>query len=414
MAPKLDLVDRLRKLLAQAGLGDSQIQNGVGLTPDGQRKAARILGIEVDELPLLMASLVQRIRDEAKRYDVMIEDLETDGVGRRYSVEPDALGNATVRDAQLGREVFLSGQRASALMNRLKGATDAQKQSILAHYAPLMEAPLPRVKRAMTANQEDPEQERPHWEAKDETGFYGRQGAGCIIVAQRTGRVLLSHRSGSVEEPHTWGNWGGAVDEGVDPLTHCMHEVYQECGYEGNVVAQVPLYVFRKGSFRYSNFMFVVPDEFTPDLNWESQGYRWCEYGHWPSPLHFGLAALFNDPDSARKIKAVCSAAVDPGVHESLDEEDEHVEVGDDEIEPAILDEEEDFEEEIRQSTGSYNFPWNAGGRHGTATARYRTVRGEMKVEVFSVRDDTGEEIDAAGRIASIIHQQAIDFIGHE
>jgi 8-oxo-dGTP pyrophosphatase MutT (NUDIX family) len=272
----------------------------------------------------------------------------------------------------------------------------------------------------MTADQEDKAVERPHWQAHQETGFYGRQGAGCIIVAQRTGRVLLSHRSGSVEEPHTWGNWGGAVDEGVDPQEHAEREVYQECGYQGKVLAIVPLYQFQKGSFRYSNFMIVVPDEFTPDLNWESQGFRWCRYGEWPTPLHFGLVALFNDGQSASLIKRVCSAALDPSVHESLDEEEEehdherHFQETDDHIEPAILDEEADFEQELAQTGGSYNLPWEIGGKRGTATARYTMRNGEFQVTLLSVRDETGKEMKPNDKLGDAIQKAAIKFIGNE
>lgn len=414
-SPNRDLVDRLRHYLATKGLDDAQVENGAGLSPAGLRGAATVLGVAPHDMGLLMQALVQRIRDERKRYDVMVEDYLSDGAGRpRFTTEPDALGNVTVRDAETGKSVFLSGTKATALANRLKGSSPEQQQAILATFATTMEAEDKFRPRAMTSDDEDEEHERPHAVALRQTGFWGKQGAGCIVIARRTGRVLLAHRSDQVLEPHTWGNWGGAVDEGVTPEDHALQELYEETGYHGRVLARVPLFVFEKGSFRYSNFMFVVPDEFKPHLNWESQGYRWCEFGQWPSPLHYGLAALFNDPASVTKIKAVCSAAIDPAVHESLDEEDEHLDPEDHEIEPAILDEEEDFDAEIAQTGGLYNFPWATGGRHGTGTARYSVKNGETHVIVVSTRDDQGQEIDTAGRIATAIEQQAIDFIGHE
>ncbi len=142
-----------------------------------------------------------------------------------------------------------------------------------------------------------------HWDAHRETGFYGKQGSGSVFLARDTGRLLLAHRSKDVEQPHTWGNWGGAVDEGYSTEQNARKEIEQECGYIGPYDL-IPLLLFQKNSFRYQNYLAVIPHEFTPALNWESQGYRWCEFGKWPSPLHFGLVSLFNDPKSVEIIRA--------------------------------------------------------------------------------------------------------------
>jgi hypothetical protein len=44
--------------------------------------------------------------------------------------------------------------------------------------------------------------------------------------------------------------------------------------------------------FKYHNFVALVPNEFTPELNWENDRSDWVEYGHWPEPLHFGFEKL--------------------------------------------------------------------------------------------------------------------------
>src|ERR1700744_5634798 len=44
------------------------------------------------------------------------------------------------------------------------------------------------------------------------TGFWGKQGAGCIFLAESTGRVLVAKRSMHVLEPWTWSTIGGAMD----------------------------------------------------------------------------------------------------------------------------------------------------------------------------------------------------------
>lgn len=103
------------------------------------------------------------------------------------------------------------------------------------------------------------------------------------------------------------GTWGGAVDAGEDPADAVLREVCEEAGAgcDAGDVKLVPLYVFRKGSFAYHNFMASVPHEFTPKLNWETDDFMWTTLDSMPSPLHFGLAALLKDPVSLRKIKKV-------------------------------------------------------------------------------------------------------------
>lgn len=135
------------------------------------------------------------------------------------------------------------------------------------------------------------ENDADHQAALRDTGFWGKQGAGCIIVAKNTGRILLPHRSAHVLEPHTWGTWGGAIDSDEDPQEAARREVEEEAGYSGSADL-IPLAVFQKGNFKYHNFLAVVNDEFRPQLNWETQDYDWFEFGDWPSPLHMGLEWL--------------------------------------------------------------------------------------------------------------------------
>jgi 8-oxo-dGTP pyrophosphatase MutT (NUDIX family) len=138
------------------------------------------------------------------------------------------------------------------------------------------------------------EDDRLHSQALNDTGFWGRAGAGAVIMARDTGRILLPHRSRSVEQPGTWGVWGGAIDPGEDPELAARREVEEEAGAT-QVREMIPLHVFRKGDFRYHNFLAIVPGEFAPRLNWETQGYKWVDYGDWPHPLHFGLESLIRN-----------------------------------------------------------------------------------------------------------------------
>jgi len=147
-----------------------------------------------------------------------------------------------------------------------------------------------------------------HGDALEKTGFWGNQGAGCIFMAKTTGRLLLPLRSDMVLQPGTWGVWGGAIDSGENPAEAVTREAAEEVGYRGIIEKLIPLYVYKdsKSGFRYHNFLAVVDDEFDPRLNWETDKYKWVEYGQWPAPLHFGLKALIQH--SGTDIKKIIDA----------------------------------------------------------------------------------------------------------
>lgn len=147
-----------------------------------------------------------------------------------------------------------------------------------------------------------------HAAALAATGYWGNAGAGCLIVAKDTGRILLPLRSEWVEQPGTWGTWGGAIDRGENPQTAAMREVSEEAGYPGKVLQMVHLYRFQDKSFRYDTFAAVVETEFEPTLNWETSQAEWVEFGKWPKPLHFGLEAVLKDSTAMNKLGNLTSS----------------------------------------------------------------------------------------------------------
>lgn len=151
----------------------------------------------------------------------------------------------------------------------------------------------------------DPNDEA-HYDALNDTGFFGKQAAGCLVMALSTGRILLVLRSNQVLEPGTWGNLGGAHHADEQPVAAAERELHEETGYSGSA-RMIPLYIFRSGDFVYRNFLALVPDEFEPDLGWEADDYRWCEIGEWSQPLHFGPAAVFADAASMQTIRHYAS-----------------------------------------------------------------------------------------------------------
>lgn len=124
--------------------------------------------------------------------------------------------------------------------------------------------------------------------------FYGRSGAGCLFLSTSTKRFLVSYRSGHVEQPYTWGGWGGAINYGESPEEGAIREAYEETGYDATGNTIIPLCIFSKNNFKYHNFLVLVEDEFTPRLDWETDNFRWVKFGEWPKPLHFGLQYLLD------------------------------------------------------------------------------------------------------------------------
>lgn len=149
----------------------------------------------------------------------------------------------------------------------------------------------------------DEEQRQLHADALEETGFWGKRGAGSIVYARSTGRYLVQLRSEDVLQPHTWGVWGGAVDAARGhTCEECVrNELSEETGYEGDLEIHFLVdFVDEDSGFRYSNYLTVVEEEFDPILNWEGEDFGWFEVGAFPDPLHFGLEYLLEKvPDPA-------------------------------------------------------------------------------------------------------------------
>ena len=137
----------------------------------------------------------------------------------------------------------------------------------------------------------------------DKSGkFWGHAGAGGIFYAEKTKKFLLAFRSEYVNEPHTWGVWGGAIDRKESPEEAVKREIREETGYEGKYKL-IPLYVYQKGDFKYHNFLIVIPAEFTPSLDWETEKFGWFALNEFPSSLHFGLKALM--PSLVKKMESL-------------------------------------------------------------------------------------------------------------
>jgi 8-oxo-dGTP pyrophosphatase MutT (NUDIX family) len=135
--------------------------------------------------------------------------------------------------------------------------------------------------------------------------YWGSIGAGILPIAKTTGRILINYRSRWVNEGNTYGIWGGKLDNNNENLKDvAIREFVEETHYSGKIDL-IPSYIFKDSDFKYHNFIGLIEDEFTPTLDWESEGFLWLTFDeliHLPDK-HFGLIALLdNDKDKIEKI----------------------------------------------------------------------------------------------------------------
>lgn len=148
-------------------------------------------------------------------------------------------------------------------------------------------------------------QQQKHADALERTGFWGARGAGCIVVCPKTHRFLLNLR-GEVEQPGTWGVWGGAVDDGEELLDAALREFREESlvSVPLRIPSTEPCYVFRKGDFSYSTFIVEVDNEFAVRKSKETAGFGWFTLDQLPDPLHFGVVALLECREARALLEA--------------------------------------------------------------------------------------------------------------
>ena len=119
--------------------------------------------------------------------------------------------------------------------------------------------------------------------------------SGFWVMAKDTGRFLFCHRSPLVPEPNSWGIPSGKIEKNELPIEAAKRELKEETGYHGEIEF-TGMSVLEVKKLKFWTFLGVVPYEFTPILNNESQGYIWTTLDNLPHPLHPGIKwTLKND-----------------------------------------------------------------------------------------------------------------------
>lgn len=148
-----------------------------------------------------------------------------------------------------------------------------------------------------------------------DTDYWKAAAAGSIILALDTRKILLGLRSTEVSDPGMWSTFGGSINGNETPKKAMLRETFEETGLPGGRPSDgghtngahgvYPLMTYRnydRGCVYY-NFLTVVNRQFTPILNWESDGAEWFKFGDWPSPLHPGLECLIDDKVSMDTVR---------------------------------------------------------------------------------------------------------------
>ena len=95
------------------------------------------------------------------------------------------------------------------------------------------------------------------------TKLSGSDAVAAIIVLE-DGRYLLQHRDDipQIWYPDHWGCFGGAVDEGEDPITALKRELYEEIEFSPRGLAYFTRFDFdlaELGMDRYYRLYYVAP-----------------------------------------------------------------------------------------------------------------------------------------------------------
>ena len=151
---------------------------------------------------------------------------------------------------------------------------------------------------------------------KASSTYYGKAGAGVLIICKEDQTCLLLKRSSGVEQPGTWGISGGAISDGEryydkndikeedanldfkeTAFRESDEELFSKGSFSINSIEkeEIGKTEFKDGNFRYVTFVYGVSlktkKEITSkiSLNWENDAAKWFALDSLPGNLHFGV-----------------------------------------------------------------------------------------------------------------------------
>ena len=139
---------------------------------------------------------------------------------------------------------------------------------------------------------------------------YGYYGAAGLVLVDKAGQVLLTHRSEYVHFPGLWSFPGGALDEGETPAQAALRELGEEVGIPAAAVTVLSsLAGLDHEVWRYTYVLARLDPEWTDvplTPNWEIEAVKWVALGDLEMlPLH---PDLLNDLPMLRAALATATA----------------------------------------------------------------------------------------------------------
>lgn len=131
--------------------------------------------------------------------------------------------------------------------------------------------------------------------------------SGGLFLARDTKRFLFLLRS-QTRSAGTWGVVGGKQEpQDHTPYDTLCREIKEEIGRIPAVKKTVPLELFVSPDlkFHYNTYVLIVEREFIPILNQEHSGYSWCNYKHWPKPLHQGVRTSLTNKSNLIRLETI-------------------------------------------------------------------------------------------------------------
>jgi 8-oxo-dGTP pyrophosphatase MutT (NUDIX family) len=139
-------------------------------------------------------------------------------------------------------------------------------------------------------------------ETDEPTHFWGKEAGGVLVYCSTTDRYLILLRSKYVLEPNTWGIISGKLDDNETNIEDAvLREAKEETGQKLGFL--IPSFIFEKPNFKFHNFVSIVEEEFTPELDWENSDFKWVKLNEMPENLHFGLKLLIQKEDLPTLVK---------------------------------------------------------------------------------------------------------------
>jgi hypothetical protein len=142
--------------------------------------------------------------------------------------------------------------------------------------------------------------------------FSEKIGAGVLAICESTGRLLLGKRSGESSDSDTWGEFGIKFtkegDEQEENVLYVVEQAFRlQTAYSGKIKL-IPSFIYETtgDSYKYYNFIAILPEEFTPTLSGKNKEFKWFTLDELKKmnrkAFHFGLKMMWEkDGDTITK-----------------------------------------------------------------------------------------------------------------